>query len=239
VTSRLATLAVAEQPRRCIKGVPVMAEIDDKAMEALSTSGRSEPITRSTKSRPGSTYRSILCTSRSSPSSTHRASTGKWGRHTIRHQSDDSPELPDYSGPFNQNLRFSDFSNDALINMLEMSDEYYRVCIAGWAEAVGERYGRDDMLNIQSDAWRDMILPQLPVMIGSWMDLTDDEAESLVAETQKQVTAQVAAGRTVLFNPYKPEPEWVLYSKERLVKLALGATSICSRRSNHGPLPSS
>ena len=33
---------------------------------------------------------------------------------------DDSPELPDYSGPFNGNLRFSDFSKDALINMLEI-----------------------------------------------------------------------------------------------------------------------
>ena len=89
--------------------------------------------------------------------------------------------------------------------MLEMSDEYYRVCIEGWADSVAERYGRDDMLRIQSDAWRDMILPQLPVMIGSWMELTDDEAEALISETQKEVTAQVTAGRTVLINPYKPE----------------------------------
>ncbi len=47
---------------------------------------------------------------------------------------DDRPELPDYGGPFQQHLRFSDFSNDALINMLGMSDEYYRVCIEGWAD---------------------------------------------------------------------------------------------------------
>ena len=44
---------------------------------------------------------------------------------------EDSLELPDYGGPFNQNLRFSDFSNDALINMLEMADEYYRVVHPG------------------------------------------------------------------------------------------------------------
>src|SRR5271170_4696497 len=34
----------------------------------------------------------------------------------------DSLELPDYSGPFQQNLRFSDFSNDALIRLLGLSD---------------------------------------------------------------------------------------------------------------------
>jgi hypothetical protein len=136
---------------------------------------------------------------------------------------DDSLELPDYSGPFTGDLRFSDFSNSALINMLEMSDEYYRACIEGWAEAVAERYGRDDMLHIQSDAWRDMILPQLRVMTDSWMELTDEEAEALIADTQSEVAAQLAAGRAVLINPYKPGPEWVNYSKERLVKLALGS----------------
>jgi hypothetical protein len=136
---------------------------------------------------------------------------------------DDSLELPDYGGPFNGNLRFSDFSNDALINMLEMSDEYYRVCIEGWADSVAERYGRDDMLRIQSEAWRDMILPQLRVMIDGWMELSDDEAEALIAETQKEVTTQVDADNTVLINPYKPGPDWAEYSKERLVKLALGS----------------
>ena len=224
VTSRLATLAVAEQPRRCIKGVPVMAEIDDKAMEALSDVRKVGANYEEHQKQTGLDIPVDLVHFKKFPVVDPPGKYRKVGPDTRSDISpDDSPELPDYSGPFNQNLRFSDFSNDALINMLEMSDEYYRVCIAGWAEAVGERYGRDDMLNIQSDAWRDMILPQLPVMIGSWMDLTDDEAESLVAETQKQVTAQVAAGRTVLFNPYKPEPEWVLYSKERLVKLALGS----------------
>jgi hypothetical protein len=136
---------------------------------------------------------------------------------------DDSMELPDYSGPFNQNLRFSDFSNDALVKMLGMSDEYYRVCIEGWANSVGERYGREDMQRIQSEAWQNHILPQLRGMVDEWMELTDDEAEALVAKTEGKVAAQVAAGGVVLVNPYAPGPEWSKYSKERLVKLALGS----------------
>jgi hypothetical protein len=136
---------------------------------------------------------------------------------------DDSLELPDYSGPFNGNLRFSDFSKDALINMLEMSDEYYRVCIVGWADSVAERYGRDEMRRIQAEAWRDTILPQLRGMTDEWMDLTDAEAEALIARTQKDVEAQVDEGGAILVNPYRPGPEWAQYSKERLVKLALGS----------------
>ncbi len=136
---------------------------------------------------------------------------------------DDSLELPDYSGPFNGNLRFSDFSKDALINLLELSDEYYRVCIEGWADSVAERYGRDDMQRIQAEAWQGTILPQLRGMIDNWMELTDDEAEALIAETQEEVEAQLAAGGVVLINPYKPKPDWPQYSKERLVKLALGS----------------
>ncbi len=107
--------------------------------------------------------------------------------------------------------------------MLEMSDEYYRVCIEGWADSVAERYGRDDMQRIQAEAWRDTILPQLRGMIDNWMELTDDEAEALIAETQEEVEAQVEAGGVILVNPYKPKPEWAQYSKERLVKLALGS----------------
>ncbi len=135
----------------------------------------------------------------------------------------DSLELPDYSGPFNQDLRFSDFSNDALINLLGLSDEYYSVCIEGWAESVAQRYGRDDMLQIQSEAWRDTILPQLRGMIDDWMELTDDEAEALVSETQHQVAHLVANGSVILINPFRSEREWAQYSKERLVKLALGS----------------
>ena len=103
--------------------------------------------------------------------------------------------------------------------MLEMADEYYRVCIQGWAEAVSERYGADDMQRIQSEAWTTMILPQLRVMTDSWMELTEGETDDLLARTEADVAAQLAARRTVLVNPYKPDPEWV-----RLLQRAAGET---------------
>ncbi|MGB7050435.1 MAG: hypothetical protein WBG41_02600 [Acidimicrobiales bacterium] len=135
----------------------------------------------------------------------------------------DGMELPDYSGPFNRDLRFSDFSNDALINMLRMSDEYYRVCIQGWANSVAERYGYDDMRHIQSEAWQNMIVPQLRGMIDEWMGLSNEEAEALVAKTEHEVATQAAGGGVVLINPYAPERDWAQQSKESLVKRVLGS----------------
>ncbi len=37
------------------------------------------------------------------------------------------------------------------------------------------------------------------------MELTGEEAETLVTETREKVAAQVAAGSVVLLNPYRPE----------------------------------
>ena len=201
-----------------------MAEIDDQAKEALSDVRKVGANYEEHQQPTGLDIPVDLVHFKKFPVVDPPGKYQKVGHDTRSDISpDDSLELPDYSGPFNQNLRFSDFSNDALIKMLGMSDEYYRACIGGWADAVAQRYGRDDMLTIQSDAWRDMILPQLPVMIGSWMELTDDEAEALMTEMQEEVTAQMTADRIVLINPYKPEPEWAQYSKERLVKLVLGS----------------
>ena len=38
---------------------------------------------------------------------------------------DPNVDLPDYSGPFQADLRFSDFSKEQLVRMLSMSYEYY------------------------------------------------------------------------------------------------------------------
>ena len=72
------------------------------------------------------------------PPGTHKP-TGPDTRAHIRVEASD--ELPDYSGPFKADLRFSDFSNQALVNMMAMSDEYYRVCVEAWADEVATATG--------------------------------------------------------------------------------------------------
>ena len=137
---------------------------------------------------------------------------------------DSSAELPDYSGPFKADLRFSDFSNQALVNMIAMSDEYYRVCVEGWADEVAKRYGDDLMREIQAEAWQTIVLPQLPQMLEEWMEIPADRAEALVAEVADEIAARKQAdGGVVTINSFRAEPISVDYPKEKLVKWALGS----------------
>ena len=154
------------------------------------------------------------------PPGTHKPS-GPDTRWDIR--PDDSMELPDYSGPFKADLRFSDFSNEALVNMLAMSDEYYRVCVQAWADEVAKRYGHDLMVEIQSEAWQNIVLPQLRRMLDEWLQLPDDEAEAVVADVAHEVAARGEDGSVVTINPFKADPKYVDYSKERLVQVVLGS----------------
>src|SRR5262249_9969302 len=126
---------------------------------------------------------------------------------------DGSMELPDYSGPFKADLRFSDFSNEALVNMLAMSDEYGRACVKAWADEAAKRYGHDLMVEIQSEAWQNIVLPQLRGMLGEWMQLSDDEADGVVAEVAREVAARHDDGGVVTINPFRADPKYAELSK--------------------------
>lgn len=154
------------------------------------------------------------------PPGTHKPS-GPDTRAEIRVES--SPELPDYSGPFKSDLRFSDFSNQALVNMIAMSDEYYRVCVEAWADEVAKRYGPELMSEIQTEAWQTIVLPQLPAMLEEWMEIPTGQAETLAAEVAAEVTTRQTGGGVVTVNPFRADSADVEWPKDKLVKWALGS----------------
>jgi hypothetical protein len=154
------------------------------------------------------------------PPGTHLP-TGPDIRAEIRVES--SAELPDYSGPFRADLRFSDFSNAALVNMIEMSDEYYRVCIEAWAGEVTRRYGPELMTEIQDEAWQTIVLPQLSAMFEEWMEVSAEQAEALTADMTAEVAARRADGGVVITNPFRADTTFVDRPKEKLVRWALGS----------------
>jgi hypothetical protein len=56
---------------------------------------------------------------------------------------DSGLELPDYSGPWPRDLRFTDFSEEALVRLLAMNQEFTLLCLEHWAKEVEERFGQD------------------------------------------------------------------------------------------------
>lgn len=120
-------------------------------------------------------------------------------------------ELPDYSGPFMADLRFSDFADEALVNMLSLSHEYYALLIDAWAGEVASRFGGEEKDEIQLSAWTNGILPHLERIREQFGALEGvDELPDL-------------NGGAVVYNPFKPDDQLSSCDKERLVQLCLGS----------------
>ncbi|MBV8958446.1 MAG: hypothetical protein JO087_06730, partial [Actinobacteria bacterium] len=67
---------------------------------------------------------------------------------------DSGAELPDYSGPYRADLRFTDFSAEALATkFLPWSEAYMQLCVDGWSAEVGKRYGAETAAEIEWAAW--------------------------------------------------------------------------------------
>jgi len=63
------------------------------------------------------------------------------------------PDLEDYSGPFNPNLKLTDFSKEALIRLLVAAGKMYLGADGMWTTVIRRRYGDDVALECSKEAW--------------------------------------------------------------------------------------
>ncbi len=120
-------------------------------------------------------------------------------------------DMPDYSGPFKADLRFSDFSQEQLVRMLSMSHEYYVLLVEAWAAELRTRKGDDAMQELQTSAWTNGILPHVDRIKEEW------SAFEGVDELPELGTG------AAIYSPFKPDPRYAACDKERLVNLFLGS----------------
>jgi len=126
-------------------------------------------------------------------------------------------DLPDYSGPWKSDLRFTDFSNEALVSFLAMNQEYTVLCLQHWAQEIEDRFGRDVMLEVERDAWRDGLVAHLDVLRA---DYWPDRPE--LAHLWQVRSAE--DGRPDYTGIFEPAPELAEQcSKEELVAMVLGS----------------
>ena len=144
------------------------------------------------------------------------------GELDIRQQLDvdSGAELPDYRGPYRADLRFTDFSRDALATkFLPWSERYLQTCVDGWAAEVAHRYGAETMAEIEWAAWCDQVVPELDRMRAEFLPpgTVYDDPNQHVPEADRPRTRVVYAG---LFTPGADVAE---LAKEQLVTWFLGS----------------
>jgi hypothetical protein len=133
---------------------------------------------------------------------------------------DSGAELPDYSGPYRADLRFTDFSIEALAHkVLPWSEQYLLLCLDSWAAEVTRRYGAGTMAEIEWAAWNDQVLPEIDRMIGEFLPAGTlyEDPNQRVAETDRATTRVVYTGL------FTPGPVTGQLNKEQLVTWFLGA----------------
>ena len=151
---------------------------------------------------------------------------------------DSGAELPDYSGPYKADLRFTDFSKEALAcKFLPWSEAYMQLCVDGWAREVAKRYGAETMAEIEWAAWNGQVVPELERMKHEFLPAGKayEDPNRNVPEDERVRTRVIYTG---LFTPdsstvHLSKPEiitWMLGSHEYLLQcIEAWATQITIR----------
>jgi len=151
---------------------------------------------------------------------------------------DSGAELPDYSGPYRADLRFTDFSKDALASkFLPWSEAYMQLCVDGWAREVAKRYGAETMAEIEWAAWNSLVVPEIDRMKQEFLPpgTVYEDPNANVPDNERVGTRVIYTG---LFTPNarsmelsKPEiVTWLLGSHEYLLQcIEAWATQITVR----------
>jgi hypothetical protein len=151
---------------------------------------------------------------------------------------DSGAELADYSGPYRAELRFTDFSREALADrFLPWSEQYLQLCVDAWAAEVSRRVGPETMAEIEWTAWNDQVVPEIERMKGEFLpaSVQYEDPNQHVAVDDRAHTRVVYTG---LFSPSpvandlsKPElVTWFLGSHEYLLQcIEAWATQITVR----------
>jgi hypothetical protein len=133
---------------------------------------------------------------------------------------DSGAELPDYAGPYRPDLRFTDFSKEALATkILPWSEAYLQLCVDGWAAEVTRRFGPEAMAEIEWAAWNEQIVPELDRMREEFLPVGTayDDPNRQVPEADRPTTRVVYTGL------FTPRPDTGELTKEELVTWLLGS----------------
>ena len=100
-------------------------------------------------------------------------------------------DLKDYSGPFEPDLRYTDFSKEYLARMYMMTTEYFMAVWNAWMSFVAEKMGRDVMGEAHSWLWDNPEILCAPIyqMKKDWINIEGNDIEALMKHSQMDPTS--------------------------------------------------
>jgi hypothetical protein len=133
---------------------------------------------------------------------------------------DSGAELPDYAGPYKADLRFTDFSREALAGrFLPWSEAYLQLCVDGWAREVAKRYGAETMAEIEWAAWNGQVVPEIERMRSEFLP-----AGKAYEDANRRVPEKDRVGTRVIYTGlFTPESSTAQLSKAEIVRWLLGS----------------
>jgi hypothetical protein len=133
---------------------------------------------------------------------------------------DSGAELPDYSGPYRADLRFTDFSAEALATrLLPWAEAYRELCLDSWAAEVGRRFGEDAMHEIEWAAWTELTAPEIERMRAEFLP-----AAVAYSDPNAAVPEAARAGTRVDYSGvFSPPADPGALTKVELVQWLLGS----------------
>jgi hypothetical protein len=133
---------------------------------------------------------------------------------------DSGAELDDYRGPYRPDLRFTDFSVEALATrLLPWSEQYLQLCVDAWFGEVARRYGTETAAAIEWAAWNEQVAPELERMQAEFLPATREYTDP----NQQVPEAARVSTRIVYTGLFTPGPDTVERSKPELVTWFLGS----------------
>jgi hypothetical protein len=133
---------------------------------------------------------------------------------------DSGAELPDYSGPYRADLRYTDFSKEFLaFKVIPWSEAYMQVCVDGWSAEISKRFGAETAAEIEWTAWSEQTAPELERMKGEFLPAGTEYRDPNLAVPADQH----AVTRVVYKGLFSPRPDLLDLSKEQLITWILGS----------------
>jgi hypothetical protein len=129
-------------------------------------------------------------------------------------------DLDDYSGPYRQDLRYTDFSKAFLASkVIPWSERYLQLCVDGWSAEVTNRYGAPTAAEIEWAAWNDQVVPELARMRDEFLPTGTgyDDPNQRVPDGGRATTRVTYTGL------FSPRDDLLDLTKEQLVTWLLGA----------------